>query len=243
MTDDRSDDGRSTPSVPGSGAGDDDTDETTDAGPEDGPVLDPAGVGGDPPNDDSSGLSGQPNADDVPADWSDVDDSADASPPTPREGSRSDPTPVDAETHVDAGAGAAPQGGGSNRVDTGAQTGGEAGTGGQRGPDEKFCSNCGAVIDQQAVVCPECGVEQAGAQRQGGGSNDAGVAALLAVVGFVVPILAGAGQFYNGDIGKGIIFTVIQLLNVGLAFLLVGLLTYPLVSIVAIWDAYSSANR
>ena len=272
MTDDRSDDGRSTPSVPDSGAGDDDTDETTGTGPDDGPVRDPAGVGGDPPDDDSTGLSGQPNAEDVPSDWSDVDDSGGSSPQAPHGGNQSDPTPADSETRIDEGpgtgpqhggtggsnhpqgagngqtggqqAGAGPQTGGGQQAGAGPQVGGEAGTGDQRGPGEKFCSNCGSLIDQQAVVCPDCGVEQADAQgQQGGNSNDAGIAALLAAVGFVVPLLAGAGQFYNGDIGKGIIFTLIQLLNVGLAFLLVGLITYPLVAVVAIWDAYSSANR
>lgn len=30
----------------------------------------------------------------------------------------------------------------------------------QRGPDEVFCTECGAVIKERAEVCPECGVRQ-----------------------------------------------------------------------------------
>lgn len=30
----------------------------------------------------------------------------------------------------------------------------------QRGPDEVFCTECGAVIKERAEICPECGVRQ-----------------------------------------------------------------------------------
>jgi hypothetical protein len=33
-----------------------------------------------------------------------------------------------------------------------------------KGPDEKFCSECGTVIKLKAVICPACGCEQAGAK-------------------------------------------------------------------------------
>src|SRR5947209_5126234 len=31
-----------------------------------------------------------------------------------------------------------------------------------RGPDEKFCQECGAVIRAKAEICPKCGVRQPG---------------------------------------------------------------------------------
>lgn len=30
----------------------------------------------------------------------------------------------------------------------------------ERGPDEVFCRNCGAIISEAAEICPECGVRQ-----------------------------------------------------------------------------------
>jgi len=224
---------------------------------------DPAGVGDEPAGADS-GLTGQPDAEEFESatDWSDVDETTDDSP---------DSTGLAAtQPAVDAG----PQGPASNTgpndgaqgvsssgqgTQAGPATGGhgggtQAGTaqdsdttrGAQRGPGEKFCSNCGSVISEQAVVCPDCGVEQpsaqgAGAQGAGSGSDPA-VAALLSAIGLLIPIASGAGQLYNGDVGKAVLFTIIQLINVGLIFLLVGIFTYPLVAIIAIWDAYSSAD-
>lgn len=256
MSEDRREERDSNPTVPDSDGGESGTDATADD------VHDPAGVDSGP-GEDPTGLSGQPDAEgfEEAADWSEVDgsrsgsrDTADASGDRPA---------VDAETHVDAtGRTTEPQGGGAGErtparsgTTDAADGGGHAGaagtdpadSGGQRGPDEKYCSNCGAVISQQAVVCPECGVEQAqarqaGAQASAGNGSDPGVAALLSAIGFFVPILTGAGQLYNGDVAKGVLFTVIQLLNVALAFVLVGLVTYPVVGVIAIYDAYSSAD-
>jgi TM2 domain-containing membrane protein YozV len=119
------------------------------------------------------------------------------------------------------------------------------------GGASKFCTECGARIDQRAVVCPQCGVEQpdrggaaghAAPAGQSGSSGDPGVAALLSALGLLFPIATGAGQVYNDQVGKGILFSVVQIINVVLIFVLVGLLTYPLVGIWAIVDAYSNAK-
>jgi TM2 domain-containing membrane protein YozV len=263
MTDDRSDEGRSTPSVPDSGAGADDTAETADADHDDGTVRDPAGVGGQSVE-DSTGLSGQPDADEFESatDWSDVDDGGSSSGPdtdaqSPVDAGRRGPATntgpgdgVDAPSNVPQGtrAGSPGQGqAGAGGAQTGGGTGGAQTGGAQRGPGEKFCSNCGSVISEQAVVCPDCGVEQPSAQgtgAQGGGGNgsDPTVAALLSAIGLLIPLASGAGQLYNGDVGKAVLFTVLQLFNVGLLFVLVGFLTYPVVGVIAIWDAYASAD-
>ena len=50
-----------------------------------------------------------------------------------------------------------------------------------------YCRKCGAVIDDEAVLCPHCGVEQVpGTYRQS--QNDDG-SIVWAVVGFLIPIV------------------------------------------------------
>ena len=56
-------------------------------------------------------------------------------------------------------------------------------------------------------------------------------------------IVAGLGQIYNGQIGKGAIFIVIQLINGALTAVLVGWLLLPLVGLWAMIDAYITAKR
>lgn len=36
----------------------------------------------------------------------------------------------------------------------------------QKGPDEIFCSSCGAIIKKEAEICPKCGVRQKDAPSQ-----------------------------------------------------------------------------
>ena len=56
-------------------------------------------------------------------------------------------------------------------------------------------------------------------------------------------IVAGLGQIYNGQIGKGVLFIVIQLINGALTAVLVGWLLLPLVGLWAMIDAYITAKR
>jgi TM2 domain-containing membrane protein YozV len=64
--------------------------------------------------------------------------------------------------------------------------------------------------------------------------------ALAAVLSF---LFSGAGQIYNGQIGKGIIIVVVQLINIGLMFIIVGFVTYPILWIWSIYDAHKVAKR
>jgi len=114
-------------------------------------------------------------------------------------------------------------------------TSGEA-TGSALAADEQYCSSCGSVIKTEATICPECGVEQDETS-----DNDPGVAALLSGIGFIIPIAAGAGQIYNGELAKGIILSIVQIINALLIFVLIGWVTYPIVGIYAIYDAYKNA--
>jgi len=63
---------------------------------------------------------------------------------------------------------------------------------------------------------------------------------LAAVASF---FFSGLGQIYNGEILKGVLLMVIQVINVLLMFVLIGFVTYPLVWVYGIWDAYKSAEK
>ena len=67
--------------------------------------------------------------------------------------------------------------------------------------------------------------------------KDPGVAALLSV------FVTGLGQIYNEQVGKGLLFMVIQAINVALMALLIGFITFPILWVWAIWDAKIEAER
>lgn len=56
-------------------------------------------------------------------------------------------------------------------------------------------------------------------------------------------IIAGLGQIYNGQIGKGVIFIVLQLINGALTTVLIGWILLPIVGLWAIIDAYLTAKH
>jgi TM2 domain-containing membrane protein YozV len=56
-------------------------------------------------------------------------------------------------------------------------------------------------------------------------------------------IVAGLGQIYNGQIGKGVIFIVIQLINGALTAVLIGWILLPIVGLWAMIDAYLTAKH
>jgi len=76
----------------------------------------------------------------------------------------------------------------------------------------KYCSNCGALIDEKAEICPKCGVRvlfpQAYREKKSG--------ALAAILSAIIP---GAGQIYCGRGLRGVGFFI---LNVFLFILFAG---------------------
>ncbi|KKQ18324.1 MAG: TM2 domain protein [Berkelbacteria bacterium GW2011_GWA1_36_9] len=52
----------------------------------------------------------------------------------------------------------------------------------------------------------------------------------------------GLGQIYNGQIGKGIVFIVVQWVNALLMFVVIGFITFPIVWIWGMIDAYKTAE-
>ncbi len=76
----------------------------------------------------------------------------------------------------------------------------------QKGPDEKFCSECSAVIKAKAEICPKCGVRQmpvSGALGRLAPNGRSKIAAALFAL-----LLGGFGihKFYLGKIGQGILY-------------------------------------
>jgi TM2 domain-containing membrane protein YozV/ribosomal protein S27AE len=76
--------------------------------------------------------------------------------------------------------------------------------------DEKFCSECGAVIKVKAEICPKCGVRQMSAPTainlgpvaSNGKSRIAAALFAFFLGGF------GGHKFYLGQIGLGILYLI-----------------------------------
>jgi TM2 domain-containing membrane protein YozV/ribosomal protein L40E len=99
----------------------------------------------------------------------------------------------------------------------------------------KFCSECGSQISVNAVMCPKCGASAKGAV--GTGTKNPGTAAVLSF------FWTGLGQIYNGEILKGILLMVVQVVNVLLMFVVIGIITFPIVWVYGIWDAHKRAQE
>jgi hypothetical protein len=73
--------------------------------------------------------------------------------------------------------------------------------------DQKYCENCGAVIDSRAVVCPKCGLPlgplKEKLERREGASEKSRLVALLLCWFFGI---FGIQRFYVGKIGSGILW-------------------------------------
>ncbi len=63
---------------------------------------------------------------------------------------------------------------------------------------------------------------------------------LAAILSFLIN---GVGQIYNGEIVKGIIIIVVQIVNALLMTIVIGFITWPIVWIWSIYDAYKVAQR
>lgn len=101
--------------------------------------------------------------------------------------------------------------------------------------ENKFCSNCGAEIDEKAEICPKCGVRQAGTYNSQ--EKNPGIAAVLSA------LWVGLGQIYNGEIGKGILLMIVYFVSALLIFVIIGFITTPILWIYGVYDAYNSAQK
>lgn len=109
-----------------------------------------------------------------------------------------------------------------------------------KGLDEKFCSSCGETIDQDAEICPSCGVRQQHPQLFPSDKNPA----IAAVLSFVI---VGLGQVYNGQIFKGVVFHIGMWFAVIIGVLFFWLI-FPILIPIGLWlfnvyDAYDQAQK
>lgn len=113
------------------------------------------------------------------------------------------------------------------------------------GPDEVYCRDCGAVISEQAEICPECGVRQQGPpesslERLIAELTEGGNPFVAAVLSVVFP---GLGQLYNRELQKGLAVMVASVVALVSVVVGVGIVLYPAVWLYALWDAYKVADR
>jgi len=77
-----------------------------------------------------------------------------------------------------------------------------------KGPDEKFCGECGETIKAKAEICPKCGVRQLPPPNALGTNAPNGKSKLAAaLLAFFLGGL-GAHKFYLGRVGQGILYLV-----------------------------------
>ena len=100
----------------------------------------------------------------------------------------------------------------------------------------KFCSNCGNEIDENAEICPKCGVRVKQVPFHGE-IKSSGIAVILSF--FVI----GLGQIYNGQIGKGILFIILGFILFLTFYILIGFLLFPIFWIYNMYDAYETAEK
>lgn len=103
------------------------------------------------------------------------------------------------------------------------------------GPDEVYCWSCGVPVKSAAEICPTCGVRQQPSPSRT--EKSPGIAALASA------FWVGAGQIYNGEIGKGIGLMVLMFVSTLSIFLLIGIITTPLIWAYAVYDAYRTAEN
>jgi TM2 domain-containing membrane protein YozV len=129
--------------------------------------------------------------------------------------------------------------------------------------DSKFCVNCGESVDADFIdVTPQQTTQavyeqpqpqpqpapwptstsmgspqQAPAPVYIADRKNPGVAAVLSF------FWAGLGQIYNGQLAKGLLFMVAYAVCVLLIFVLIGIILVPILWIIGMIDAYTTAQR
>ena len=78
----------------------------------------------------------------------------------------------------------------------------------QKGPDEKFCSECGSIIKAKAEICPKCGVRQASSFVNLGAVAPNGKSKLAAALFALFLGSFGIHKFYLKRVGMGILYLV-----------------------------------
>lgn len=106
----------------------------------------------------------------------------------------------------------------------------------------KFCSNCGFEMPQSTKFCPECGTTTDGSPQVVNNAivNSDKSPELAAVLSFLI---IGLGQIYLGLTKKGIMLLIAAIISGFLMLIIIGWITWFIVWIYAIYDAYNSGNK
>jgi hypothetical protein len=77
-----------------------------------------------------------------------------------------------------------------------------------RGRDQKYCTDCGTVINARAEICPNCGVRQLPPRGALGPTTASGRNRIAA--GLFALLLGGVGihKFYLGRIWQGVLYII-----------------------------------
>lgn len=114
-----------------------------------------------------------------------------------------------------------------------------------------FCPKCGSQVDAAQGFCSKCGTRIASSQAMVSAPGVApgpqvvmikaqknpGVAAVLSF------FWSGLGQIYNGEIGKGILLLIVYIVSCLLIWVVIGIITTPILWIYGMVDAYKTAER
>jgi len=100
-----------------------------------------------------------------------------------------------------------------------------------------YCNACGAETTLTATHCPSCGTAAARPAVVVVNRKEPFFALALSF------LFAGLGQFYNGEVNKGIGFLIAHIISLVLIMAVVGVITTPIIWIWGMVDAYKSAQR
>ena len=76
-----------------------------------------------------------------------------------------------------------------------------------KGPNEKYCSECGHVINAKAEICPKCGVRQMFVPSSSTSNAPTGKSRIAAALFAIVLGGIGIHKFYLGRVGLGVLYT------------------------------------
>ncbi|WP_295620699.1 zinc-ribbon domain-containing protein [uncultured Methanobrevibacter sp.] len=107
----------------------------------------------------------------------------------------------------------------------------------------KFCPSCGTELSPNVKFCPNCGFNLDKMTANTQGTIIKKVQKKTPIVAVILSFLfPGLGQFYNDQSTKGLYFLILAIVSWILMLILIGVLTYILIWLWSIFDAYQSAE-
>jgi TM2 domain-containing membrane protein YozV len=100
-----------------------------------------------------------------------------------------------------------------------------------------YCPRCGYANRYDAQYCGSCSARM---PREAGGAAAARSPGLAAVLSF---FWCGLGQIYNGQIFKGVAMLIVYTISWAMIWLIIGIITTPILWIWGMFDAYRTAER